>query len=323
MEKNSSWSRLFFAMGLLIPSADAARRFEIEGYVSLAVPAQGIYRIGQDSLSDTLNFQKSQSTDATSPRFLFKDPDNLLTTGLGGTRAFQAEAMTLVLEVVEIGTADVIECLLISVQPLASLSGSVGWQSRPDLFAGPPNTLYPSLDSPVFRELEFGLDDLDSDQDGTSNLKDAFPNDPTETRDTDGDLIGNNADPDDDNDLILDVYELENDLNPTSNDADEDLDGDRQSNFDEFVAGTSANNSSSFFVVRIDRATPTSNQWRLSFPVKAGRTYRLKVGESLDAPLSPVGAPVEINADGQQEILQSGTASRKFYSIEAKLTTTP
>ena len=107
------------------------------------------------------------------------------------------------------GTADVIECLLISVQPLASLSGSVSWQIRPDLFAGPPNTLYPSLDSPVFRELEFGLDDLDSDQDGTSNLKDAFPNDPTETRDTDGDLIGNNADPDDDNDLMPDDYELE------------------------------------------------------------------------------------------------------------------
>jgi len=33
-------------MGLLISSADAARRFETEGYVSLAVPAQDIYRIG-------------------------------------------------------------------------------------------------------------------------------------------------------------------------------------------------------------------------------------------------------------------------------------
>jgi len=204
-----------------------------------------------------VSFQKSQSTGATSPQFLFKDPDNLLTTGLDGTRASQAEAMPLVLGLVEIGTADAIECLLISVQPLASLSGSVGWQSRPDVFAGPPNTLYPSLDSPVFRELEFGLDDLD---------------------------------------------------------------GDSQSNFDEFVAGTFVNNSSSFFAVHIDLVTPTSDQWRLSFPVKADRTYRLKAGESLDAPLSPVGAPVEINTDGQQEILQSGTASWKFQSIDAKLT---
>jgi len=45
----------------------------------------------------------------------------------------------------------------------------------------------------------------DSDGDGVPDEEDAFPNDPSETADTDGDGIGNNADTDDDNDGVLDV----------------------------------------------------------------------------------------------------------------------
>lgn len=44
----------------------------------------------------------------------------------------------------------------------------------------------------------------DIDQDGYINSNDTFPNDPTEYIDTDADGIGNNADPDDDNDLYSD-----------------------------------------------------------------------------------------------------------------------
>lgn len=47
----------------------------------------------------------------------------------------------------------------------------------------------------------------DADGDGVINTLDAFPNDPAETIDTDGDGIGNNADPDDDNDGILDAQD--------------------------------------------------------------------------------------------------------------------
>lgn len=46
--------------------------------------------------------------------------------------------------------------------------------------------------------------DADDDNDGTPDLTDAFPLDPTETLDTDGDTIGNNADWDDDGDAVLD-----------------------------------------------------------------------------------------------------------------------
>lgn len=49
--------------------------------------------------------------------------------------------------------------------------------------------------------------DPDSDGDGVPNAEDAFPNNPLETVDTDGDGIGDNADPDDDNNGILDVDE--------------------------------------------------------------------------------------------------------------------
>lgn len=45
----------------------------------------------------------------------------------------------------------------------------------------------------------------DSDGDGVPDEDDAFPNDPSESVDTDGDGVGNNADTDDDNDGVADV----------------------------------------------------------------------------------------------------------------------
>ena len=49
-----------------------------------------------------------------------------------------------------------------------------------------------------------GGSQLDSDDDGVLDLEDAFPEDPTESLDTDGDGVGNNSDPDDDGDGIAD-----------------------------------------------------------------------------------------------------------------------
>ena len=47
----------------------------------------------------------------------------------------------------------------------------------------------------------------DSDGDGVGDNADAFPRDPTEIRDSDGDGIGNNEDPDDDNDCVDDLLD--------------------------------------------------------------------------------------------------------------------
>ncbi|MCA9564086.1 MAG: VCBS repeat-containing protein, partial [Myxococcales bacterium] len=66
------------------------------------------------------------------------------------------------------------------------------------------------------------------DDDGVPDDEDAFPCDPNEWLDTDNDGIGNNADPDDDNDTLSDIEESEPGLdcfvtNPTL--ADSDFDG--------------------------------------------------------------------------------------------------
>ena len=53
------------------------------------------------------------------------------------------------------------------------------------------------------------VDPNDTDGDGVANALDAFPNDPNEWEDSDADGIGNNGDPDDDNDGVYDVVERE------------------------------------------------------------------------------------------------------------------
>jgi hypothetical protein len=78
----------------------------------------------------------------------------------------------------------------------------------------------------------------DSDGDGVPDNQDAFPSNPAETTDTDHDGIGNNADPDDDNDRMPDEWETQYGLNPLIDDAADDSDGDGRSNLDEYQAGT-------------------------------------------------------------------------------------
>ena len=79
---------------------------------------------------------------------------------------------------------------------------------------------------------------VDSDGEGVPDDQDAFPSDPTETIDSDDDGLGNNADPDDDNDGMTDIWELSNGLDPLKNDASADLDGDGISNLDEYLSET-------------------------------------------------------------------------------------
>ena len=83
--------------------------------------------------------------------------------------------------------------------------------------------------------------DLPPDEDGDTvpDDLDAFPFDPTEWVDADSDGIGNNADLDDDNDAMPDVWERAFAFDPfDSSDALIDSDGDGMSNYDEFLAGT-------------------------------------------------------------------------------------
>ncbi|GFO81854.1 MAG: hypothetical protein A49_14810 [Methyloceanibacter sp.] len=70
---------------------------------------------------------------------------------------------------------------------------------------------------------------VDSDGDGVADESDAFPDDPNETTDLDGDQIGDNADTDDDADGVPDVTDAtpnDTDNDGVDNAIDEDDDGD-------------------------------------------------------------------------------------------------
>jgi len=76
--------------------------------------------------------------------------------------------------------------------------------------------------------------DTDDDNDGVADAEDAFPLDPLESVDSDGDGIGNNADTDDDNDGLSDTEEATYGTDPLK----ADTDGDGVSDADEIAAGT-------------------------------------------------------------------------------------
>ena len=88
--------------------------------------------------------------------------------------------------------------------------------------------------------------DADDDNDGFLDANDDLPLNPNEQTDTDHDGIGNNADTDDDNDGISDTQEIANGLNPlNASDAQADLDHDGFSNAIEISIGTDIHNAKS------------------------------------------------------------------------------
>ena len=87
----------------------------------------------------------------------------------------------------------------------------------------------------------------------------------------DGDGLGNNADPDDDNDGMSDSYESLHGLNPLVDDSRFDLDRDGMNNLNESLAGTAANDPGSVF--RVDTLEIIRDTLRLHFRSVPDRTY--------------------------------------------------
>ena len=102
----------------------------------------------------------------------------------------------------------------------------------------------------IFGNSTTGLvEDIDDDNDGYNDTEDAFPLDLNEWIDTDGDGIGNNADPDDDGDScadVIDVFPLDPaecydyDLDGIGDNADLDDDNDGWEDNTELICGTSS-----------------------------------------------------------------------------------
>jgi len=95
-----------------------------------------------------------------------------------------------------------------------------------------------SNESGYSNQISYTVPYSDTDGDGVPDYQDAFPSDPAETIDTDGDGTGNNADQDDDGDKMPDTWENQYGFNPLIDDASDDEDGDGLSNLDEYYAGT-------------------------------------------------------------------------------------
>ena len=94
--------------------------------------------------------------------------------------------------------------------------------------------------------------------------------------DSDMDGIPNSQDKDDDNDRILDRYELAFGLDPLNDDADGDLDGDGQSNRGEFAAGTAADDPRSYFsITTIEQSLTDRSSALIVFPILPQRQYQI------------------------------------------------
>ena len=88
-----------------------------------------------------------------------------------------------------------------------------------------------SIKATMFQIAQLSPTPPDTDKDGVIDNLDAFPNDPTETVNTDDDDIGNNADPDDDNDGLTDIEEAALGTNPLLADTDGDTVNDKMDAF--------------------------------------------------------------------------------------------
>lgn len=113
--------------------------------------------------------------------------------------------------------------------------------------------------------------DLDADGDGVNDASDALPLDATETLDFDGDGIGDNADRDDDGDGISDAWELQWGYNPyDASDANADSDRDGATNLHEYQYGRDPTENSSIKSPSVEIGTIVDGAFRVHWDSEGG-----------------------------------------------------
>jgi len=169
-----------------------------------------------------------------------------------------------------------------SYTPASSLpEGDIFWRVSSDL----NYALFSTYDQFIIQ--------ADSDGDGVPDSLDAFPYDPTEWADSDGDGIGDNADSDDDNDGMPDLWEIQYGFDPL-NDADAALDFDEDgfTNRLEFDSGTDPKDPGDHPVVLKGDVDGDSNV-NLADAILA---FKILTGIE---PFPPVHRENDVNGDGK------------------------
>jgi type VI secretion system Hcp family effector len=130
--------------------------------------------------------------------------------------------------------------------------------------------------------------------------------------DNDHDGNPDSSDPDDDDDGMTDVYENANGLNPFVNDAAGDLDHDGMSNYDEFIAGTAANNANS--VLRVTRANLVGTASQITWSSIAGKTYQIYSSTNVVGPYTFFSS-VPSAGTGETSTTITNSAGQRFFRI--------
>ena len=115
-----------------------------------------------------------------------------------------------------------------------------------------------------------------------------------------------------DGDGIPDDYEIAFGLNPDSAaDRDLDFDGDGASNYQEFGAGTRANDSGSHFRISLDRQNDRSI---VSVETVAGENYRVEYAEEITGPWTAIAENLAGTGTALR-VVDPGTEPKRFYRV--------
>ena len=133
--------------------------------------------------------------------------------------------------------------------------------------------------------------------------------------DSDLDGVPNSSDSDDDDDGIPDRYELAFGLDPFTDDAQADMDGDGHSNLEEYLAGTAAHDPLSFFSISsIEFSAGDRSSATIVFPILPMRHYRVMASQDGQSwvELSGFSVPSDETNEEAEIIAPIGGATRLF-----------